>query len=66
MNPLTATRVGEEYDTDFEFEMFMESVSQDKDIKDRKGTQPAKYHKGLAPSTKEKRDAQFKKQFSYG
>lgn len=34
---------------------------QDPDIKDREGTQPAKYHKGLSPSTKEKRDAHFKK-----
>jgi len=38
------------------------SAPQDKDIADRKGTQPAKYHKGLAPSTKAARDAQFKKQ----
>ena len=37
-------------------------VKQDKDIKGRKGTQPAKYHKGLSKSTKAKRDAQFKKQ----
>lgn len=36
--------------------------SQDPDIKDRKGSQPSKYHAGLATSTKEKRDAQFKKQ----
>ena len=35
---------------------------EDSDIGDRKGSQPASYHKGLAPSTKEKRDAQFKKQ----
>jgi hypothetical protein len=34
---------------------------QDPDIKDRKGTQPANYHKGLAKSTKAKRDAHFKK-----
>lgn len=44
-----------------EFEALFE-VKQDKDIKDREGTQPAKYHKGLAPSTKAARDAQFKKQ----
>lgn len=35
--------------------------SQDPDIKDREGTQPARYHKGLAKSTKAKRDAHFKK-----
>lgn len=34
---------------------------QDPDIKDRKGTQPAKYHAGLKKSTKVKRDAHFKK-----
>lgn len=37
-------------------------VLQDKDIKSRKGTQPAKYHKGLSKSTKAKRDQQFKDQ----
>ena len=37
-------------------------VSQDKDIKGRKGSQPAKYHKGLSKSTKTARDAQFKRQ----
>ena len=36
--------------------------SEDPDIGDRKGSQPAKYHSGLAKSTKKKRDAQFKKQ----
>ena len=36
--------------------------AQDADIKDRKGSQPAAYHKGLSKSTKVKRDAQFKKQ----
>ena len=36
-------------------------VSQDPDIKDKEGTQPAKYHKGLEKSTKDKRDAHFKK-----
>ena len=36
-------------------------VAQDSDIKDRKGTQPAKYHTGLSKSTKAKRDAHFKK-----
>lgn len=37
-------------------------VPQDPDIAKRKGTQPAKYHKGLSKSTKAKRDAQFKRQ----
>ena len=35
---------------------------QDPDIKDKKGTQPAKYYKGNAKTTKKKRDAQYKKQ----
>jgi nicotinic acid mononucleotide adenylyltransferase len=35
---------------------------QDQDIKDREGTQPARYHTGLSKSTKAARDAQFKKQ----
>lgn len=35
---------------------------QDSDIKDREGTQPARYHKGLEKSTKVARDRQFKKQ----
>lgn len=35
---------------------------QDPDIADRKGTQPKKYHAGLAKSTKAARDRQFKKQ----
>ena len=38
------------------------AASQDPDIKDRKGSQPAAYHKGLKKSTKQKRDAQFKRQ----
>lgn len=50
----------ESINEDFDFEMFLEA--QDPDIKDREGTQPARYHAGLKPSTKEKRDAQFKKQ----
>ena len=37
-------------------------VKQDPDIKDKKGTQPAKYHRGLSKSTKKARDAQFKRQ----
>ena len=48
-------------DINEQFESLFE-VRQDPDIKDKKGTQPAKYHKGLAPSTKDKRDAQFKRQ----
>lgn len=35
--------------------------AQDPDIKDREGTQPARYHAGLKKSTKTKRDAHFKK-----
>lgn len=35
--------------------------SQDLEIKDREGTQPARYHSGLEKSTKDKRDAHFKK-----
>lgn len=35
---------------------------QDPDIKDREGTQPARYHSGLKKSTKVARDRQFKKQ----
>lgn len=34
---------------------------QDPDIKDREGSQPAAYHKGLKKSTKAKRDSHFKK-----
>lgn len=35
---------------------------QDPDIKDREGTQPARYHSGLSKATKAVRDAQFKRQ----
>ena len=35
-------------------------VKQDSDIKDKEGTQPAKYHSGLDSETKKKRDAHFK------
>jgi hypothetical protein len=38
-----------------------EKSAQDPDIKDREGTQPAAYHKGLKKTTKAKRDAHFKK-----
>lgn len=43
-------------------DLIEKAAQQDKDIADRKGTQPAKYHKGLKKSTKIARDAQFKKQ----
>lgn len=46
------------------FDALFESMlveRQDPDIKDRKGSQPASYHSGLAKSTKKKRDAQFQK-----
>lgn len=36
-------------------------VPEDPDIGDRKGSQPKKYHSGLSKSTKEKRDAHFKR-----
>ena len=38
-----------------------DKVNQDPDIKDKKGTQPDVYYKGLKKSTKDKRDAHFKK-----
>lgn len=38
------------------------STPQDKDIDDRKGTQPARYHAGMSKATKIARDIQFKKQ----
>jgi len=41
--------------------VWLHEVRQDPDIKDRKGTQPAKYHSGLSKSTKTKRDAHFQK-----
>lgn len=46
------------------FDSLFESIileRQDSDIKDREGSQPAKYHSGLAKSTKTKRDTQFQK-----
>ena len=48
----------EEFDINTLFEA---TVAQDKDIKDKEGTQPKKYFSGLAKSTKDKRDAHFKK-----
>jgi hypothetical protein len=41
--------------------LFERNVAQDSDISDKEGTQPKKYFSGLAKSTKEKRDAHFKK-----
>ena len=39
----------------------LREVKQDKDVKDKEGTQPAKYYAGdMAKSTKDKRDAHFK------
>ena len=49
---------GQSIDEAFE-NMF--EAKQDSDIKDKEGTQPAKYYTGLAKSTKSKRDAHFKK-----
>lgn len=43
-------------------EVVEKKVAQDSDIKDREGTQPAKYHKGLSKAMKTRRDRQFKKQ----
>ena len=43
------------------FESTLNEARQDPDIKDRPGTQPAKYHKGLSKSTKSSRDRHFKK-----
>ncbi len=37
-----------------------ESVAQDQDIEDRKGTQPKKYYSGVKKSTKDDRDRAFK------
>jgi len=40
----------------------IDEVKQDKDVKDKEGTQPAKYYAGdMAKSTKDKRDAHFNK-----
>ena len=40
--------------------MSEDKEEQDRDIKDKEGTQPKKYYKGLDKKTKEKRDAHFK------
>ena len=51
-----------EVDTSYlEYIAELRKTPQDKDIKDKKGTQPAKYHKGLKPTTKAARDSHFKK-----
>ena len=58
---LKSLRGGEKNES---FDRLFESVileRQDSDIKDREGSQPAKYHSGLAKSTKTKRDSQFQK-----
>lgn len=41
-------------------DMQEDKEEQDRDIKDKEGTQPKKYYKGLDKKTKEKRDAHFK------
>ena len=52
----------EEVDTSYlEYIAEIRKVAQDKDVKDKKGTQPAKYFKDLKPSTKAARDTHFKK-----
>ena len=44
-----------------EFAAAIQEVKQDTDVKDKKGTQPAKYYAGdMSKSTKDKRDAHFK------
>ena len=43
------------------FEKALRRVAQDPDVKDKEGTQPKKYYKDLSKSTKDKRDAHFKK-----
>lgn len=60
-------KMNEEFENlliDDAFDDLMEGTKtpQDGEIADRKGTQPSRYHAGLSKSTKEKRDAQFKKQ----
>ena len=55
-----------EYQTEaFTFKNFVQQINevkQDKDIKDKEGTQPAKYYTGdMAKSTKDKRATHFKK-----
>jgi len=48
-----------------EFAAAIQEVKQDSDVKDKKGTQPAKYYAGdMSKSTKDKRDAHFRKKKS--
>lgn len=61
-------KMSESFDSDFEALMLNEEfeslfeVKQDKDIKDKKGSHPAKYYAGdMAKSTKDKRAAHFNK-----
>ena len=50
---------------DFVNQIQINEVKQDSDVKDKKGTQPAKYYAGdMAKSTKDKRDAHFRKKKS--
>jgi len=63
---LSGKKINEEFESflmNEEFTALFEepTTGQDPDIKDKKGTQPAVYYKGLAKSTKDKRDAHFKK-----
>jgi len=58
LKALRGSQKDESYDALFE-SVILER--EDSDIKDRKGSQPAKYHSGLAKSTKQKRDSEFKK-----
>jgi len=55
--------VFELYESDAEEFMteLLDEARQDSDIKDREGTQPAKYHSGLKKSTKTARDRAFKR-----
>ena len=55
--------VFELYESDAEEFMteLLDEARQDSDIKDREGTQPAKYHSGLKKSTKVARDRAFQK-----
>ena len=63
MERLKKARSTKKEEIDIRFESFI-TEREDKDIGDRKGNQPAKYHTGLKKSTKVKRDAQFQKQAS--
>ena len=54
-------------DVDYGFEAVSEAskahtdrLAQDKDVKDKKGTQPKKYYSGLKKDVKDKRDSHFK------